>query len=83
MYDEGQVITNLYGARHTPHVFLVKKTNNGNIVEYTGAIDNDPENTNPDKIRYVKMAIESLQNNQKPSVAVTKAIGCTVRRKNN
>ncbi len=82
LYDEGQVATNLYGAMHTPHVFLVKKTDMGNMVEYTGAIDNDPENTIPDKINYVERAIAALQNNQKPSVAITKAIGCVVRRKN-
>lgn len=82
LYDEGQVVTNLYGARHTPHVFLVKKTNASYIVEYTGAIDNDPENTNPGKINYVENAIEAIQKNQKPSVTTTKAIGCIVRRKN-
>ena len=81
LFDEGQVATNAYGARNTPHVFVVAKTNGGNIVQYTGAIDNDPEDSNPNKIKYVEEVINSLNKNEKPSYTVTKAIGCTVKRK--
>jgi len=75
------VATNAYGARNTPHVFVVAKTKEGNVVQYTGAIDNDPENTNPNKIKYVEEVINALNKNEKPSHTVTKAIGCTVKRK--
>ena len=81
LFDDGQVATNAYGARNTPHVFVVAKTNGGNIVQYTGAIDNDPEDSNPNKIKYVEEVINSLNKNEKPSYTVTKAIGCTVKRK--
>src|SRR4030095_3189124 len=50
LYDEGQLITNAYGAKNTPHIFLVQNIKDKNIVVYTGAIDNDPENNKPDKI---------------------------------
>ena len=81
LFDDGQIITNAYGARNTPHVFVVAKSDAGNIVQYTGAIDNDPENTNPDKIKYVEEVINALIKNEKPAYSVTKAIGCTVKRR--
>ena len=81
LFDSGQVITNLYGAKNTPQVFVVSKTPKGNIIEYTGAIDNDPEETNPGRKNYVEQVITSLMKNEKPPVTVTKAIGCTVKRK--
>lgn len=81
LYDEDQKITNSYGAKNTPTVFLVSKTDNGNLVEYTGAIDNDSQNTNQEKIKYLELAIQSLQANKKPIINSTKAIGCSVRRK--
>ena len=81
LYDEGQVVTNLYGATSTPHVFIVSKIGDKYRVEYTGAVDNDMQNKNPAKISYAEDAISALLNNKKPAVAVTKAIGCGVRRK--
>lgn len=81
LFDDGQKITNAYGAKNTPQVFLVSKTASGNVVQYTGAIDNDPQNNNGDKIKYVEQVIAELSKNEKPSYTVTKAIGCSVKRK--
>ncbi len=81
LFDNGQVITNLYGAKNTPHLFIVSKSAKGSTIEYTGAIDNDTEGTNADRTKYVEQAIASLWKNEKPAVVSTKAIGCTVRRK--
>jgi len=79
LFDEGQVITAQYGAKNTPHVFVVAKNNNGYIVEYVGAIDNDTQDTNPAKIKYVEDAVNALSQNSKPAVSSTKAIGCSVK----
>lgn len=81
LFDNGQIVTDQYGAKKTPHLFIVSKTEKGTVVEYTGAIDNDPEGTKQDKIKYVEDVIASLKNNQKPAVTATKEIGCTVKRK--
>jgi peroxiredoxin len=81
LFDNGQVVTDQYGAKHTPHLFLVSKTSKGTVVEYTGAIDNDPEGTKEEKTKYVEDVIASLKNNQKPAITETKEIGCTVKRK--
>ena len=81
LYDEGQVVTNKYGAKNTPHVFIVSKTASGNMIEYVGSIDNDPQKNDPQKITYVENAIGSLLSNAKPAVSSTKALGCSVKRK--
>ena len=81
LFDQGQVVTDQYGAKHTPHLFVVSKTEKGTVVEYTGAIDNDPEGTKSEKTKYVEEVVASLLNNKKPAITETKEIGCTVKRK--
>jgi len=81
LFDAGQKITDQYGAKRTPHVFIISKTSKGNVVEYVGAIDNDPEGTKADKIKYAEDVIAALKSNQKPAITQTKEIGCTVKRK--
>ncbi|MNG14852.1 hypothetical protein D3C84_986390 [compost metagenome] len=81
LFDGGQKITDQYGAKRTPHLFIVSKTAKGNVVEYVGAIDNDPEGNNAQKTKYAEDVIASLKSNQKPAITQTKEIGCTVKRK--
>lgn len=80
LFDEGQTVTNQYGARVTPHIFLLQKENDGYRIVYTGAIDNDTQDQNPKKTKYVEDVIASLQAGTPPAVTSTKAIGCTVKR---
>ncbi|MCD0470535.1 thioredoxin family protein [Flavobacterium sp. JAS] len=81
LFDPGQKVTDQYGAKHTPHLFIISKTAKGNVVEYVGAIDNDPEGTKTEKTKYAEDVIASLKSNQKPAITQTKEIGCTVKRK--
>lgn len=81
LYDEGQKITNAYGAKNTPHIFLVKHSPEENIVVYTGAIDNDPENSKSVKDNFLEQAIAAVTKNETPEPSVTKAIGCSIKRK--
>lgn len=81
LFDEGQLTANAYGAKATPHTFLVMREAEGNMIRYTGAIDNDTENADPAQTKYLEDAIASLLKKEAPPVAVTKAIGCTVKRK--
>ena len=78
LFDEGQTVTAAYGPKSTPYVFVISKTEAGNIVEYTGAIDNDTRNSDPAKHKYVEDCIIALLNNQKPAVTTTKSIGCSI-----
>lgn len=80
LFDEGQKVTNQYGARVTPHIFLLKKEGTEYKVAYTGAIDNDTQDVNPNKTLYVEDAIASLEAGREIKIPSTKAIGCAVKR---
>ncbi len=80
LFDAGQKVTEQYGARVTPHIFLLKREGSGLKIMYTGAVDNDTQNVNPGKILYVENAIAALESGKKIEVTSTKAIGCTVKR---
>ncbi|MEO7801795.1 MAG: thioredoxin family protein [Ginsengibacter sp.] len=79
LYDEGQVVTSAYGAKSTPHLFILSKNENAITVEYTGALDNDTPDTDPSKIKYAEEAVNALLEKKKPALAVTRAIGCRVK----
>ena len=79
LIDETQDITRAYGAKATPHVYVLQKTAAGNVVKYIGAIDDDTENTKADKIKYVEGAVNALLNGKQPEVTATKAIGCSIK----
>jgi peroxiredoxin len=79
LLDRDHVVTKQFGATRTPHVFVLNKTDKGNVVEYIGAIDNDPEEANSTKIDYVKNAVNELSAGKKPVIASTKAVGCGIK----
>lgn len=79
LLDPGHVVTKQFGASRTPHVFVLNKTEKGQVVEYIGAIDNDPEGENATKVDYVKNAINELAAGKKPVIAATKAVGCSIK----
>lgn len=77
--DEGQKIYPQYGARKTPHVYVLEKTGAGNIVRYIGAIDNNYKDASAANEKYVEDAVNALIKGDKVSVEVTKAIGCSIK----
>ncbi|TCD28245.1 thioredoxin family protein [Pedobacter psychrodurus] len=79
LLDPDHVVTKQFGATRTPHVFVLNKTDKGNVVEYIGAIDNDPEEANSTKVEYVKNAVNELSIGKKPAIASTKAVGCSIK----
>lgn len=80
LFDEGQEIYPLYGATHTPHVFILKKEDDKNIVSYIGAIDDNVEDPSAVKQKHVENAIEALLKGEQPNPSVTKAIGCKIKK---
>lgn len=79
LLDPNHVVTKQFGASKTPHVFVLSKTDRGSVVEYIGAIDNDPEGESTDKVNYIQNAINALSSGQKPTVTTTKAVGCSIK----
>ena len=78
VFDEGQKIYPKYGATKTPHVFILDKEL---TVKYIGAIDDNHEDANLVKVKYVENAISSLEAGNDPDPSVTKAVGCSIKKK--
>lgn len=79
LFDDGQKIYPQYGATKTPHVYLLQKTAKGNEVKYIGAIDDNYEDEQAVKEKYLENAIKALLNNKEITVKETKAIGCSIK----
>ena len=79
LFDDGQKIYPQYGATKTPHVYILEKTGNGNIVRYIGAIDNNYKDASSADKKYVEDAVNALLSGNKVPVEVTKAIGCSIK----
>ncbi len=79
LQDVGQQVYPQYGATKTPHVFVLQKEGNNNIVRYIGAIDDSSRKPNKVKKRYVEQAVDALLAGKSPSTTTTKAIGCSIK----
>ncbi len=79
LFDEGQKVYPVYGAVRTPHVFILQKTDKGNVVRYIGAIDDNYEDASAVKTPYVANAVDALLAGKTVSPDFTKAIGCTIK----
>ncbi len=77
--DREQSIFPQYGATKTPHVYILEKENNTNIVRYIGAIDDNYKDALMVKTKYVENAVDTLLNSKEVSISKTKAIGCSIK----
>jgi peroxiredoxin len=67
----------LYGAKTTPHMFIIDKS--GKLV-YAGGIDDDPRGSKQGSaVNYVDRALEELLAGKPVSVSQTKPYGCSVK----
>lgn len=76
---DDQGIFEAYGATRTPHIFLLAKSGNGFEVAYIGAIDDNAMEAGAVSKRYLESAIKAVMAGEKPSLASTKAVGCTIK----
>lgn len=81
LLDEAGTVGKLYGAKHTPHMFVIDAQ--GTLV-YRGAIDNSPdaEGASPEGgklVNYVEQALARVSLGKKPETAETDAYGCGVK----
>ena len=79
LLDPDGTVGRLYGAKTTPHMFIVDPT--GTVV-YAGAIDDRPS-TDPADLagatNYVQRALEELDRDAAPSIPETRPYGCSVK----
>jgi len=75
LYDESQKMGHDYGAKVTPHVFLLDKDRK---VAYIGAVD-DNNNAKKVKVKFARDALDALLEGHQPPKTQTEARGCTVK----
>lgn len=76
VYDETQEIAKTYGATRTPHVYLLDKER---VVKYIGAIDDNSEEPDQVKEKYLENAVDALRTGKDATVTETKAVGCSIK----
>ncbi len=74
--DEDQTVAASFGATHTPEIFLFNKE--GALV-FHGKIDDNWQEEDRVKSRYLKNAIDEMLNEVEISVPETFTIGCTIK----
>ncbi|HLU50671.1 MAG TPA: thioredoxin family protein [Flavobacteriaceae bacterium] len=79
VFDETQEVFKKYGATRTPHVFLLEKTTEGNIVRYIGAIDDNHKDATAVQEKFLENAVDALLEGREVETTSTKAIGCTIK----
>lgn len=79
LIDREQSIFPQYGATKTPHVYILEKTNDANVVRYIGAIDDNYKDADAVDKKYVEDAVNALLANKPVPVSKTRAIGCSIK----
>jgi peroxiredoxin len=69
-------VGHLYGAKTTPHMYVIDK--DGTLV-FAGGIDDDPNGTNAKRVNFVDKALGELTSGKTVSVSESKPYGCTVK----
>jgi peroxiredoxin len=76
--DAESAIANAFGGQTTPHAFLF---NSKMELAYKGAIDDSYKSADDVKQAYLKDAIANISSGKDVSVAETKPVGCSIKRK--
>jgi peroxiredoxin len=81
LYDANDKVYATYGAKKTPHVYLLQKDASGAklIVKYIGAIDDNVRNGAAVKETFLSNAIDALLDGREIEKKETKAIGCSIK----
>ncbi|MET1260840.1 thioredoxin family protein [Flagellimonas sp. DF-77] len=79
LLDDGQTIYPQYGATRTPHVYLLERTDEGNIVRYIGAIDDNYQDAAQVEEKYVENAVDAMLAGEEIELTITRAIGCSIK----
>jgi peroxiredoxin len=79
--DPVQEVSGKYGATKTPHAYVLKKSQEGLIVAYIGAIDDNYQDAGEVKEPYLANAVDALLAGEDPDPSFTKAIGCSIKTK--
>ena len=77
MKDPGNKVADLYGAKHTPEIFVVDRSGK---LRYHGRIDENYENASQVNSPDLKNALDAMVSSKPIARAETKAFGCSIKR---
>jgi peroxiredoxin len=80
LVDSSQELANLFGAAKTPEVFVLKNINGNFVLQYKGAIDNNPQSAADASRFYLKEALNAITSNSSMKVSDFRATGCMIQR---
>jgi len=78
LVDEKQEVYPKFGASRTPQVYLLDQQKK---LRYSGAIDDAPKDASLVQTKYLDNAIKALENGKDPDPQLTKAVGCSIKKK--
>lgn len=76
LIDQDGKVGKLYGARTTPHMFVIDRKGN---LAYAGAMDDDPRGDKPEPQNYVEEVVKSLLDGSTVARTRTQPYGCSVK----
>lgn len=76
LIDEKQEVLPKYGATRTPEIYLLDSKL---TLRYTGAIDDNFQDAESVKNKYVENAIAAIEKGKNPDPGFTKAVGCSIK----
>lgn len=76
LIDQDGKVGKLYGARTTPHMFVIDRKGN---LAYAGAMDDDPRGDKPEPQNYVEEVVKSLLDGSTVAKTRTQPYGCSVK----
>lgn len=79
LIDETQAIAAAYGATRTPHLFVVRFEGGKGVIRYVGAIDDNSKDAAAVSKTYLADALDALIAEKTPGLDYTKAVGCTIK----
>lgn len=77
--DETQQVARDFGARKTPHTFVLHKEDENIILKYIGAIDDSPNDPEDVSEMYVANAVNELLSDEKVTMPEKRSIGCSIK----
>jgi peroxiredoxin len=79
LWDSTQDVAHSFGAERTPEAFVIDREG---ILRYNGRIDDNPQEASAVTVPYLQNAIAALLSGQEVHPDATKAIGCTIKWRN-
>ena len=76
LIDELGTVGRLYGAKTTPHMFVIGKDG---VIVYSGGIDDDPRGQNAERTNFVDAALGETLAGKKVAKTQADPYGCSVK----